>query len=326
MAAAAVVPVILQDERNESKLKRHFGVVWDLMMQKGMEDIHLNPDHKLWYKVSGSPMKLHGTFSPREVREAGAAMATIAHIWGRTLNEWHPVLETTIPFNGSRIQGLIPPIVAAPSFAIRCRATTVYTLANYVAAGIMSETHCEAIENAILARKNILTIGGTGSGKTTLSNAFLDSMANLTPDHRVAIIEDTGELQCKVENAITLLASPTITMNDCLNSCMRLKPDRIIVGEVRGPEALALLKAWNSGHDGGFATIHANNARAGLVKLESLVEEATIASKQKLIAEVVNLVVFIAPDPTVPAKRRVKEVYEVVGYDQDTRQYQFKEL
>lgn len=312
----------LHDARLEAKLRRELGIVFELLERKGTEDVVLNPDGKLWVKATGYPFRFVAEFT---ATTAMSAMLTIAHMAGVNLDANHPILETTLPFNGSRVEGLIPPIVSSPSFAMRPKAVQVYTLRNYVESGMLTETHFTVIETAIKARKNILTVGGTGSGKTTLSNALLDSMANLTPEHRVLIIEDTSELQCKVENSTSLLAAGSITMNDCLRACMRLKPDRIIVGEVRGPESLELLKAWNTGHPGGFATIHADDARLGLTRLESLVEEATSAPKQKYIAEAVNLLVFIAPDPSLKAGRRVKEVLRVVGYDQKSRTYEVVE-
>src|SRR5260370_9388476 len=182
MTLAALSPQLLHDSRLEAKLLRELGVVGPLLKEVGVEDVVLNPDNKLWCKRAGSPMAFHSMFSPAQ---ASALLATIAHICGHTLNEDHPVLETVLPYDGSRIQRLIPPILASPSFAIRTRPTTVFTLADYVAAGILSASNRKAIEAAIAGRKNIFTVGGTGSRKTTLSNALLHSIAKLTPHHRL---------------------------------------------------------------------------------------------------------------------------------------------
>lgn len=176
------------------------------------------------------------------------------------------------------------------------------------------KSHGKIIRAAIRARKNILIVGSTGSGKTTPVNAILDALAQLTPNDRVISIEDTTELQWSVKNYLDLRAVGSVTMLDCLRACMRLKPTRIVVGEVRGAEAHTLLKAWNTGHPGGAATIHANDALNGLIRLESLVAEATSTPQQSLIAEAVDLVVFVDEEPVLPAGRKVREVLLVRGY------------
>src|SRR5262249_16960505 len=157
--------------------------------------------------------------------------------------------------------------------------------------------HADIIRAAVRAKKNFLVVGSTGSGKTTFVNACLDALATLTPHHWVISIEDTTELQCPVSNYLDLRAVGNVTMLECLRACMRLKPTRIVVGEVRGAEAHTLLKAWNTGHPGGMATVHANDAISGLTRLESLVAEATNAPQQSLIAEAVDLVIFIDEEP-----------------------------
>ena len=139
---------------------------------------------------------------------------------------------------------------------------------------------------------------------------------------RILIIEDTLELQCVVRNHVQLKAFGNVTMLDCLKACMRLKPTRIVVGEVRGAEALTLLKSWNTGHPGGVATVHANDAQAGLKRLEALIAEATAAPSQTLIAEAVDLVVFIDEEARLAAGRKVREVMAVRGFDHTTMTYQ----
>jgi len=224
---------------------------------------------------------------------------------------------------------------ASSIFAIRLRPRRIFTLGDYEAAHILTEkddplnrlrrredfavsvrslTHSDIIRAAIRARKNILVVGSTGSGKTTLVNAILDALAQITPNDRVISIEDTTELQCAVKNYLDLRAVGKVTMLECLRACMRLKPTRIVVGEVRGAEAHTLLKAWNTGHPGGAATIHANDAISGLIRLESLVAEATSAPQQTLIGEAVNVVIFIDEESDLKAGRKVREVLLVTGY------------
>ena len=182
------------------------------------------------------------------------------------------------------------------------------------ASSVRGLRHAEIIRAAVGARKNILVVGSTGSGKTTFVNACLDALAVLTPHDRVISIEDTIELQCAIKNYLDLRAVGNVTMLDCLRACMRLKPTRIVVGEVRGAEAYTLLKAWNTGHPGGMATVHANDAMSGLIRLESLVAEATNAPQQTLIAEAVDLVIFVDEEPGIAAGRKVREVLLVTGY------------
>ena len=184
--------------------------------------------------------------------------------------------------------------------------------------------HGEIIRAAVRERKNILVVGATGSGKTTLLNAILDAIAELTPADRVISIEDTTELQCRVRNYLDLRAVGEVTMLQCLRASMRLKPTRIVVGEVRGGEAHTLLKAWNTGHPGGLGTVHANGALLGLTRLESLVAEGTEAPQQRLIAETVDLVIFIDPEPALKAGRKVRELLLVTGWKDE--QYQVEQV
>jgi type IV secretion system protein VirB11 len=326
-----------QHQRLEVKLRRELGdQVLRLLDDTLTEDILLNPDGSLWVKRMG-----HGFARIGEMpaAQAASALGTIAAWRGTVLNHEHPVLETELPIDGSRFEGIVSPVVRRPVFAIRLRPRKIFSLDDYEADGILTDgtdplnqlrrrddfldgvrgqkdamSHAEVIRAAVRARKNILVVGSTGSGKTTLVNAILDSLARLTPHDRVISIEDTTELQCPVKNYLDLRAVGNVTMLECLRACMRLKPTRIVVGEVRGAEAHTLLKAWNTGHPGGAATVHANDALSGLIRLESLVAEATSAPQQTLIAEAVDLVVFVDEESSVKAGRKVREVLLVTGY------------
>jgi Flp pilus assembly CpaF family ATPase len=329
-------PALIQDEQHqrlEVKLRRELGdPVLRLLDDSLTEDILLNPNGSLWVKRMGRGFLRIGEMP---AAQAASALGTIAAWRGTVLNHEHPILETELPIDGSRFEGIVSPVVRRPVFAIRLRPRKIFSLGDYEADGILTDgtdplnqlrrhddfldgvrglKHGDVIRAAVRARKNILIVGSTGSGKTTLVNAILDSLARLTPNDRVISIEDTTELQCPVENYLDLRAVGGVTMLDCLRACMRLKPTRIVVGEVRGAEAHTLLKAWNTGHPGGAATVHANDALSGLIRLESLVAEATNAPQQSLIAEAVDLVVFVDEESVIKAGRKVREVLLVTGY------------
>lgn len=333
---AGNVAVINRNEhqqRLEVKLRRELGEqILALLDDPRVEDILLNPDSSLWIKRMGEGFTRVGQMPPMQ---AASALSTIAAWRGTVLNHENPILETELPLDGSRFEGIVSPVVRSPIFAIRLRPRKIFTLEDYEASGILTEKddpinrlrrhedfarsvrglkHGDIIRAALRARKNILAVGSTGSGKTTKLNALLDAVARLTPHDRVISIEDTTELQCSVRNYLDLRAVGNVTMLDCLRACMRLKPTRIVVGEVRGAEAHTLLKAWNTGHPGGMATIHANDALSGLIRLESLVAEATSAPQQTLIAEAVDLVIFIDEEPELLAGRKVRELLLVTGY------------
>ena len=208
-----------------------------------------------------------------------------------------PIVSAELPphgegLAGERFEGVLPPVAPAPCFAIRKPASRVHRLADYVAEGIMSAAVAGTLAEAVVDRRNVLVAGGTSSGKTTLANALLAEMAAL--DERVILIEDTRELQCAAPDVVALRTRPGVAaMADLVRSTLRLRPDRIVVGEVRGGEALDMLKAWNTGHPGGIATVHANSAPAALHRLEQLVQEAAVVVPRRLIAEAIDLVVFI---------------------------------
>ena len=228
-----------------------------------------------------------------------------------------PIVSAELPPHGDgageRFEGLLPPVATAPCFSIRKPAARIYTLLDYVADGIMPAEAARLLSHAVIDRKNILVVGGTSSGKTTLANALLAEMAHL--DERLILIEDTRELQCAAPDVVALRTrAGSVTMADLVRSTLRLRPDRIIVGEVRGPEALDMLKAWNTGHPGGIATVHANSATSALYRIEQLVQEAVVTVPRRLIAEAIDLIVFIAGRGLA---RRVETIARVAGLDPD---------
>lgn len=243
--------------------------------------------------------------------QRNAALEAVAHLLRTTISRERPILEGEIPGDGSRIEGVVPPVVDAPAFCIRKRASKVFPLTSYVEQGRMTPRQFEALDEAVEGRDNILVVGGTGSGKTTLVNALLDRVSLRRPGDRVVILEDTRELQCATENFLRMCTTPTVSMHELLRATLRLRPERIVVGEVRDSAALALLKAWNTGHPGGISTVHANGTQAGLTRIEQLASEATGGFRPRdEVAAAVNVVVFISRSERGPL---VKEVARVEG-------------
>jgi len=238
-----------------------------------------------------------------------------------------PIVSAELPARreghaGERFEGILPPVATGPCFSIRKPATRVYTLSDYVDDGIMERDAAEILRRAVADRLNILVAGGTSSGKTTLANALLADMA--ADGERVILIEDTRELQCPADDTVALRTrAGRVSMTDLVRSTLRLRPDRIVVGEVRGPEALDMLKAWNTGHPGGIATLHANSGRAALYRLEQLIQEAVVTVPRRLIAEAIDLVVFIAGRGV---ERRLSTIERVAALDPDTGDYRLTHL
>jgi type IV secretion system protein VirB11 len=220
-----------------------------------------------------------------------------------------PRVSAELPDTGERFEGLIPPVVASPAFAIRKPAVAIFTLRDYAATRIMSAAQAEVLRHAVGQRLNVLVAGGTSTGKTTLVNALLAEVAG-TSD-RVVLIEDTRELQCKAPNLVALRTKDGVaSLSDLVRSSLRLRPDRIPVGEVRGAEALELLRAWGTGHPGGIGTIHAGSALGALRRLEQLVQEAVVTVPRALIAETINLIAVLGGRG---AARRLTELALVEG-------------
>lgn len=272
-------------------------------------EVMLNPDGALWLDKLGSGRAPVGlSLSPADAERIIRLVA--AHVRAE-VHAGAPILSAELPETGERFEGVLPPVVKAPVFAIRKRAVSVIRLDHYVADNILTAHQAEFLRKAVSGRLNILIAGGTSSGKTTMANALLAEMA-VTGD-RVVILEDTLELQCSTPDHVSLRAKPGVaTISDLVRSTMRLRPDRIVVGEVRGAEALDLLKAWGTGHPGGVATIHAGSAMGALTRLEQLILEVALTPPRALIAEAVNVIVFIAGRGR---ERRVQEIAYVTCFD-----------
>src|SRR5271156_582714 len=270
-------------------------------------EVMLNPDGRLWIdRLSGG---LEDSGRAMSAADGERIVLRVAPHVGAEPHADKPRVSAERPETGERFEGLLPPVVAAPAFAIRKPAVAVFTLDDYVAAGIMTSGQAIALKVAVEGRKNILVAGGTSSGKTTLTNALLAEVAK-TSD-RVVLIEDTRELQCKAPNLVALRTKDgVISLSDLVRSSLRLRPDRIPIGEVRGAEALDLLKAWGTGHPGGIGTIHAGAALGALRRLEQLIQEAVVTVPRALIAETINVIAVLSGRG---ADRRLVELASVTG-------------
>ena len=280
--------------RRRSALARALGsAIAEALEAPDVVEAMVNADGRLWLDRIGSGLAPTAHVLSPQDREA--AIRLIAHEAGETVGEHRPALQTILPDSAARIQALLPPLVEAPILAIRKRPATIFTLADYVRDGIATPEQAKRIGDALREKRNIVVAGGTGSGKTTLLNALLAEP--VFHDARVVILEDTAELQCANPNAVQLLAKrtePPVAMRDLVQMTLRLRPDRIVVGEVRDGAALEVLKAWNTGHPGGLLTVHANSAADALSRLEDLCMEARASPPKRLIAQAVDIVVFIA--------------------------------
>lgn len=271
-------------------------------------EIIVNPDGKLWLECQQTGRVFTGHILATENRER--IIRLVASHVEQGVDKDCPIISAELPKNGERFEGLLPPIVTAPTFVIRKACAQILTLSDYVAAQTMLPWQKQSLIEAIQKHLNILVVGGTGSGKTTLANALLQEMAK--DNERIVLIEDTRELRCDVEDILCLKTRPNVaSLSDLVRSTLRLRPDRIIIGEVRGGEALDMLKAWNTGHPGGITTLHANSAYGALYRLEQLIQEVVVHVPQRLIADAIDLIIYIEGRGDA---RRIKTLAQVTGF------------
>ena len=274
-----------------------------------------NPDGNLFIEKIGQPIQKVGTVKPQNIR---AIINTLASYHEMVVDQDQTILECEVPFCGSRFLGKIPPSVSSPSFTIRKKAIKIFTLTDYLKEKIITQNQKTIIEESIKTKKNILIVGGTGSGKTTLTNAIIESISKLTPNDRILIIEDTAEIQCSAQNKVISRTTKKVSMQDLVKSSLRERPDRVLIGEIRGKEALDLITIWNTGHPGGVATVHANSAYEALRRLERLLAQANAHNMEEEIAQAINTIIFIKKTPT---GRVVEEILEMQSYNREQHKY-----
>ncbi len=281
----------------------------------GIVEVMLNPDGRLWIdRLSEGLSDTGAVIAPADGERI---IRLVAHHVGAEVHARAPRVSAELPGTGERFEGLLPPVVTAAVFSIRKPAVAVFMLDDYAAAGIMTPAQAAVLRKAVTERRNILVAGGTSTGKTTLTNALLAEVAKT--DDRVVLIEDTRELQCQARNLVALRTKDGVaTLSDLVRSSLRLRPDRIPIGEVRGAEALDLLKAWGTGHPGGIGTIHAGTALGALRRLEQLIQEAVVTVPRALIAETIDIIAVLSGRG---AQRRLAELAFVAGIDPETADY-----
>ncbi|WP_439621236.1 P-type conjugative transfer ATPase TrbB [Hyphomonas sp.] len=307
------------DSRRTAMLRTAFClVIREALDAPDTIEIMANPDGSVWIEQAGVGIVV--SEHTLEASDRERVIRLVASGVGEAASRASPIVSAELPGSGERFEGLLPPVSTAPCFSIRKPATTPFDLDDYVGQGALSPALCAALRESVASRANILVAGGTSSGKTTFANALL-AEPSLSGD-RIVILEDTRELRCAAPNSVQLRTHRgSVSLQHLVRSTLRLRPDRIIVGEVRGAEALDLLKAWNTGHPGGITTLHANSAWGALRRLEQLTLEATSRAPCDLIAEAIDVVVFMS---RTGGQRRIEEALRVTGFHGDG--YQTKPL
>jgi type IV secretion system protein VirB11 len=307
----------------QEKLRRELGVaICQALVDDDVIEIIVNPDGALWWDRLSVGMEPAGVVLSEAQIES--AIGTVAAMHDQVVHAASPRLKAELPLDGSRFQGLLRP-VSPPTFVIRKQLQQVLTLAQQVASGTLTAAQADVLLHALRQRWNIVIVGATLSGKTVLANSLLDALRTVCGDQlRLVLIEDTYELRCTAPNVVHLHTCEAADLRTLVQDTLRLRPDRIIVGEVRGAEALELLKAWNTGHPGGITTVHADTAAQALLRVESLMEEAGVRPNPRMIASTIHLLVMMA---RVGSRQwRVQELLHVHGWDARAQRYHFSQI
>ena len=304
-----------QDQQYAEMMARYLGLgVLAAVADDDVTEIYVNPQDGALRFDTRSRGRIEGR-ARIDAHRLEMFLNAVASRLGITLGAEHPWLEAELPaadFRGSRLLGFVPPVTAAPAFNIRKPPRTIHPLDAYVATGMASAAQRAALRNAVLSHANILIAGGTNSGKTTLANAVLKEVTDLFPQERVVVLEDTVELQCAAADHLALRSGPSVSLAQLVKSALRTSPNRIVVGEVRGAEALDLLDAWATGHPGGVATVHASSAAGALLRLDRLAQRANVPSQRPLIAEAIDVIVVIEGGS---GGRRITDLAHIDGLD-----------
>lgn len=285
------------------------------------QEVMINGENNVWIEKAGEMIFLPDVkITETEIR---GAIDTVASLSGKEVREGQESSVVDARMDGFRIAAAVNGVsMLGSTICIRKHSSVVWTLDDYVNQGYMTEKTKDFLIEQVINKKNILVSGGTSSGKTTFLNALI---GYIPPDERIITIEDTRELNVKVPNWVPLEANEqaNITIRKLVKLALRYRPDRIIVGEVRGPEAFDFMRALNTGHDGGFGTMHANSALSALSTLETLILSTEgidwpLESVRSQIGETFNFVLQLVREK---GKRRLSEIMKLNHYDRERKQY-----
>lgn len=281
-------------------------------------EIMLNPDGRLFVEYACGEIRDEGRVGEHEAESVVRSLATILN---RGLDLSSPILSGELPPSCSRFEGLLPPLAERACFSIRKHRALNLTLDDLLGCGVLTVPQAAVLREAIVARRSLIIMGQTGTGKTTMLNALLNELALLCPHERLVSIEDTRELQLGCANHLCLRCSAHADHSVLIRSALRMRPDRIILGEVRGREALDLIDAFATGHEGSMATLHAGSIEQGLSRLCLLVSRHEAAPRhiEQTVAGALDLLVLIRRHP----RRHVAAVARVLGYHNGTFNYEY---
>lgn len=302
---------------------RGFGLLDSIMNDDTITEVMINGPENIFIEQNGKLFQLDKQFESQ--RRLEDVIQRIVGLAGREVNQANPICDTRLP-DGSRVNVVLPPIaLCGPTLTIRKFSKTPMTIERLIKYGSLTQEIADKLELLVKAKYNIFVCGGTGSGKTT----FLNALSNYIPrDERVITIEDSAELQItRVDNLVTLetrnanaSGAGEITIRDLIKSSLRMRPERIVVGEVRGGEALDMLQAMNTGHDGSLSTGHANSTADMLSRLETMVLQGAaglpLAAIRQQIASAVDIIIHLSR--LRDKSRKTMEICEVVGYEPGT--------
>ena len=306
----------------ESAIQNFLKPIWHLLQDESVTEVMINSYAEIWVEKAGKVYRCSDAkFSDEDALRA--AVNNIAQSVGRKIDENSPRLDARLP-NGYRIHAVIPPCARkGTTMAIRKFSTVQFTFEDYIRLGVFSLDVARFLDICMKLGKNVLVSGGTGSGKTTLLSVLCN---HIPTGQRIIVIEDVCELQIEYDHLLpfeTRMADASgkgaVTVRDLLKSALRLRPDRIIVGEVRGGEALELVQAMNTGHKGCLGTVHANSAHDAIVRLEALAQGADSQLSERAlqyqIASAIDIIVQVSRFPD--GSRRVAGIAEVLGVERD---------
>lgn len=299
---------------------RGFGLLDSIISDDSITEVMINGPDNIFIEQNGHLYKLEKKFESQ--RRLEDVIQRIVGLAGREVNQANPICDTRLP-DGSRVNVVLPPIaLCGPTMTIRKFSKTPMTIEKLIAYGSITQEIADKLELLVKAKYNIFISGGTGSGKTT----FLNALSNYIPkDERVITIEDSAELQITgIDNLVSLetrnanaSGAGQITIRDLIKSSLRMRPERIVVGEVRGGEALDMLQAMNTGHDGSLSTGHANSTQDMLSRLETMVLQGAaglpLEAIRQQIASAVDIIIHLSR--LRDKSRKTMEITEVVGYE-----------